>query len=135
MSDEEDKRKHLDFVQLTITRMAANSFLLKAWGVTLVAAMFALADKDANQTYWLVAYIPAVAFWILDGYYLHNEKLFRALYNDVRKTPPNKIDFSLDPNPYHGKVKSWLGCIFSLTLSIFYGTVIGMLTLVVLVNS
>ena len=134
MSAAEDKRKHLDFIQLTITRMAANSFLLKAWGVTLVAALFTLAEKDTNKKYWMVAYVPAIAFWILDGYYLRQEKLYRELYNHVRKTLPEKIDFSLNAKPYSKRVDSWFMCMFSWTLLIFYGTVIGVLIIIMILT-
>lgn len=41
----EKKLKHLDFLQLVITRMNVNSFFLKGWSVTLVAALFAFATK------------------------------------------------------------------------------------------
>jgi hypothetical protein len=34
---------HLQMIQAVITRMGSNSFLLKGWSVTLVAALFALA--------------------------------------------------------------------------------------------
>ncbi len=34
--------KHLEFLQAVITRMAGNSFLIKGWSVTLVAALLAL---------------------------------------------------------------------------------------------
>jgi len=36
--------------------MANNSFLLKGWSVTLVAALFALAAKDSDKKYIVVAY-------------------------------------------------------------------------------
>ena len=45
----EDFRKHLEFVQSTISRMASNSFLLKGWSVTLAAGLFALSAKDNAQ--------------------------------------------------------------------------------------
>lgn len=41
----ENKLKHLDFLQLVITRMNVNSFSLKGWAVTLVSALFAFAAK------------------------------------------------------------------------------------------
>jgi hypothetical protein len=44
----EAKHKHLDFIQLTITRMAANSFLLKGWCVTLIAALWSSPDKNCH---------------------------------------------------------------------------------------
>src|SRR5258708_3637589 len=73
----EHKLKHLEFLQFVITRMASNSFLLKGWSVTLVAALFALAAKDSDKKYIVVAYFPVSVFWILDAYFLSKEKQFR----------------------------------------------------------
>ena len=44
----ENKIKHLEFIQLTIIRMNVNSFLVKGWLITLVAAVFVLSQKDTN---------------------------------------------------------------------------------------
>lgn len=66
---EENKRKHLEMIQNVIQRMANNSFLLKGWTVSLIVAIFTLADKTMNQAYFGFTYIPVVAFWFLDAYY------------------------------------------------------------------
>ena len=49
--------KHMEMIQGVINRMASNSFALKGWTVTLVAGIFALASKDADKMYFLVAYV------------------------------------------------------------------------------
>ena len=129
MASQEHKLKHLDFIQLTITRLAANSFLLKAWTVTLIAALFVLAGKDSNQEYLVIAYLPTLAFWALDSYYLHQEKLFRELYNRVRKLEEANIDFSMATDGFKNRSNSWFACWRSHTLLIFYGTIILVLLL------
>ncbi|VVB51174.1 Uncharacterised protein [uncultured archaeon] len=116
----EQKIKHLEFIQNVITRMAANSFLIKGWCITLVSALFALAAKDANVKYIIIAYIPVSVFWILDGYYLFQERLFRELYNRIRLTNENLIDFSMDTRAYRGGINTWVSSIISTTLCIFY---------------
>lgn len=78
----ENKLKHLEMIQGIINRMASNSFALKGWSVTLVAGIFALSSKDANEIYFLIAYIPIIVFWFLDAYYLLQERLFRSLYGE-----------------------------------------------------
>ena len=45
--------------------------------------------KDANTNYIFVVYLPVIIFWILDGYFLSQERSFRALYNRVRKLDEN----------------------------------------------
>lgn len=58
----ENKIKHLELIQSVILRMASNTFALKGWAVTLVAGIFALASKDNDKMYFLVAYIPNIIF-------------------------------------------------------------------------
>ncbi len=117
----ENKQKHLEFIQNTINRMAGNLFFLRGWTITLIAALFALFAKDANSRYIFVVYFPVIIFWILDGFFLSQERLFRDLYNDVRKRDEKKIDFSMDTSKYKKYYKnSWIATMFSSTLLFFY---------------
>lgn len=120
----EKKLKHLDFLQLVITRMNVNSFLLKGWSVTLVSALFAFAAKDSNINYVLITYISTPIFWWLDGYYLSQERQYRELYNVVRKKDESEIDFDLNAKPFNKERNMWLPSVLSPTLYIFYGTLI-----------
>jgi hypothetical protein len=122
---EENKRKHLEFIQIVITRMNSNSFLIKGWTVTLVSALFALAAKDADQNYVLISYIPIPVFWILDGFFISREKKYRTLYEDVRVKNDSLVDFSMDISNYTSAKNSWIAGIFSKTLIPFYGILIG----------
>lgn len=116
----ENKQKHLEFIQAVINRMAGNSFLLKGWTITLVAALFALSAKDTNRAYIFIAYFPVIIFWILDGYFISQERLFRNLYDYVRKLDEKDIDFSMNISGYKEKENGWLCSIFSKTLLFFY---------------
>jgi hypothetical protein len=118
----ENKLKHLEFIQNVITRMASNSFLLKGWSVTLVSAIFALAAKDANRGFAIVAYLPIIMFWILDGYFLSQERQYRAHFNDVAAS--NTDDFGMDASRFNEGKNTWCSCFFSKTLSIFHITLI-----------
>jgi hypothetical protein len=93
------KIAHLGFIQGVIGRMASNSFLLKGWSLTLVAALFALSSKDADRRFVFLAYCPVVFIWFLDAYFLHQEKLFRKLYEEVAAGRIASEDFSLDTSP------------------------------------
>lgn len=132
----ENKRKHLEMIQGVINRMAGYLFLLKGWGITLIAAIVALSAKDANPKYMAVAYFPILAFWILDGYFLAHERLFRALYDDVRKLDDSQIDFSMDTAKYRNNERNrWLNCMFSATLLWFYLPLVAlMLAIMYLIN-
>lgn len=120
-NDNEKKIKHLEFIQLTITRMNVNSFLIKGWTITLVAALFALAAKDANVNYVVICYIPIPAFWILDGYYLSIERQYRRLYNQVIEKKEDEIDFNMNARRFNEGDATWANGIFSKTVLVFYG--------------
>lgn len=117
----ENKRKHLEFLQNVITRMNSNSFLIKGWTITLVSALFALAANDANVNYVLVSYIAIPVFWILDGFYISQERQYRNLYAVVAAKKEDAIDFSMDASDFNKGDRTWIAGIFSPTLNWFYG--------------
>lgn len=131
----ENKIKHLEFIQNIITRMNSNSFMLKAWTITLVSSLFALAANDSNMDYVLVSYIAIPVFWILDGFYISQERQYRGLYADVAKKNQNEIDFSLDASDYNNGNNNWISGILSKTLIPFYGiSIIATLIVMFLIN-
>ncbi len=131
MTDTPNKHKHLEFIQTSINRMSGNLFLLKGWSITLIAALFALAAKDTNKAYILIAFFPLFIFWALDGYFLSQERRFRALYEHVRKLKEEDIDFSMDTSAFRTDPRSiWMSAVRSRTLVIYYaGLAIVMLAL------
>jgi hypothetical protein len=130
----EKKLKHLELIQGVINRMAHCSFLLKGWSVILVSGLFALAAKEANLLFVYLAYLPVVAFWILDGYYLYQERLYRKLYDEVRMQDPEKIDFGMNALRFKGKNKAtWPKSIMSITMLLFHGILILIVTVIVVI--
>ena len=115
---------HLGFIQAVITRMGANSFLLKGWSITLVAAIFALSAKDADHRFVLLAYFPVIVFWGLDGFFLHQEKLFRKLYEEVANANIASDAFTMNTEAVRSLVPSLPVVIFSKTLLIFHGSIV-----------
>lgn len=107
--DRDDLPKHLEFILDVVERHARNSFILKGWSVTLVAAVFLLAVRGAEPELAMAAgLLPSLTFWALDAYYLRQERMYRALYNHVRKAPGNAEDrFSLDARPLASEVPGW----------------------------
>lgn len=49
----ESKLKILEMIQGIVNRMSSNSFTLKGWSITLVAAIFALSIQDVNKDYFI----------------------------------------------------------------------------------
>lgn len=123
----ENKRKHLEFIQNIISRMAGNLFFLRGWTITLIGALLALFSKNNSPDYVFYFLIVVVLiFWILDGYFLSQERSYRDLYNHVRKLKEEEIDFSMDISEYQKYKKNTLiYSMFSLTLLIFYLPLVG----------
>lgn len=113
------KIKHLEMIQGIVSRLAKNSFLIKGWSVTITSAIFALGAKGDNESYFAIAIIPVVIFWILDGYFLWQERLFRRLYDEVRTMNDAEIDFSMNIEPFTGG-ETWVCAIMSTTLLTFH---------------
>jgi hypothetical protein len=105
---------------------------VKGWSVVLVSALFALAAKDANSVFVYLSYFPAFAFWGLDGYFLWQERLFRALYDQVRITSVDQVDFNMNTSTMLDRVPDWSSTFLSKTLLAFHGTIILTIILVML---
>lgn len=133
MSAEEKKVKHLEFIQSNIARMNQCSFQMKGWMITVVTALLALyaASIDSktgcgNNIFILVAVAPTVLFWLLDSYYLQQERKFRGIYNDLideAKTSEIK-EFSMPLGKYCGCKYCFFRILFSKTEWTLYLTII-----------
>ena len=116
------KIKHLEFIQGVINRLASDSFRMKGWCVVLVAALFVLLAREGPIEFIAVALVPVIAFWGLDGYFLWQERLYRALYDHVRALEEDELDFSMNVSPFKtGRPRTWPSATFSRTLLVFYG--------------
>ena len=107
--------------QAVINRLGRNSVLLKGWSMTvIVATMVLIAGYDMqNPCIVLVVMLPVLGFWILDGYFLWQERLFRQVYDEVRVQ--SDTDLKMDVMKHRDKPKcSWWSAVFSVTLVVFY---------------
>ncbi|MDR2203186.1 MAG: hypothetical protein LBE76_02580 [Nitrososphaerota archaeon] len=127
----EEKMRHLEMIQSIITRMATNSFMLKGWTITLIVGIFALATKDANSIYFLIAYIPIMLFWVLDSYYLQLERKYRKLYEKIGKQADADLTFTLQtPSSCRAQKTSYLQSLLSVTECCFYMSFVVLVTVV-----
>lgn len=127
------KQSHLEMIQGVINRLSQNSFLLKGWSVVLVSGLFALSANNTNILFIYLTYFPVISFWFLDGYFLRQEKLFRALYDHVRDLDKKEINFSMDISKVEKKVSSYFEVVFSKTLFVFHGTIIAAILAVMVI--
>jgi hypothetical protein len=109
----ENKLKHLEFLHNTINRMSTNSFIIKGWAVTLLSAIFVLADKETNQNYIILMFIVIPVFWYLNSYFLLQERKFRDLYDEVRIKKEEEINFSMDISNYNTDKNTIQDCFFA----------------------
>lgn len=113
-----NKYKHMDYIQSAISRMASNSFYLKGWNVTIIAAIVALSFKESDWRIYACALVLNVVFWFLDAYYLMQEKLFRELYDKVSKISDDSlVDFSMNTSEFKEKVSA-IPCLMIKSISI-----------------
>ena len=127
--------KHLEFIQNIVTRMAHCSFWVKGWCVTLVSAFLALYAEMGNEKMLVCTIIPILAFWGMDAYFLKQERIFRELYNSVRK---GELDLFVLTPPYEckgNKKTTFINSFFSQTLLMLYVPLTGMIVIVYLLST
>jgi hypothetical protein len=99
----EDQRKHLEFIQAVIARLASSSTATKGWGLTVATAAFGFSATKAVPVVAGLGIVVVIFFGILDSYYLREERLFRYLYDDARR---GKVRvYSMNKNEYSSKCK------------------------------
>jgi len=107
--------------------MAANSFLVKGWTIALVAALLAIGSDKLTFSYLVIVLVPVILFWWLDAFYLHQETLYRKLYEIVASKKDQDIDFNMNAAGFKGEIKSFKEISLSKSIFPFYLVVIGLL--------
>ena len=119
MNGTEKVVEHLKMTQAIINRLANNCVLVKGWSMTIILAVMVLITKHEIQSPYFVPVFLILPIWILDGYFLRQERLFRQVYSEIRVQ--SDTDFEMNPTKHRNKPKcSRLSAFFSLTLVIFY---------------
>lgn len=117
--------KEIDLVQNCISRMANNSFLLKGWAVSLVAAILAIIHEKINPVQISIILASIIlCFWYLDAFFLKSERMYRELYNWIiierSKNNTEKL-YDLNAKRFEGKVGNIFSVMLSETLRLLYG--------------
>jgi len=120
--------EEIKVIQDIIKRMASNSFSIKAWTITLIVATL-LFKGNSHHTF--ITFLPLLAFWFLDAYYLQQERLFRKVYEWVIKYRLENDDelFNVNPMRFKDKVASVFRIMFSVSILPFYGGIFILLTI------
>src|SRR5437867_4358278 len=113
---EAERLEYLKMIQGIVSRMAQNSFLLKGWSVTLTVGILAAAASGKETHFAYLALLPALVFWGLDAFYLRQERLFRALHDNVCAAfGKDPVTFSLDTRVVSESAMSWWKTLFAKT--------------------
>lgn len=136
----DNKIRHMEMIQTVVARLAGNSFLVKGWALTLTGAFLGFAVNKSSSGLAAVGLIPVAFFWWLDGYYLRLERLFRALFEEVRTRSAEDADpfyMGATRSDFVGRApdaaKSWRKALFWGTLPVFYGLLAGTTLLLVVI--
>ena len=109
-----DRTGYLNLIQGVVSRMGGNSAIMKGFASTTMAAMFGMCVTECIKWYYLLtAFIPLIAFIILDVYYLQIERRYRNLYNLVadKKIPPGFLCLNLNDSyfdKFKSKINKWI---------------------------
>ena len=116
----EDRRLFLQFIQNNIVRMNRSSFQIKGMMVTILTALIAafvavpIRGKGVNVLFLFVAIVPSFIFWVLDSYYLQQERKLRGIYSDYLNGKMIK-KYSFPLNKYKNGKYSLFKIMFSRT--------------------
>jgi hypothetical protein len=70
----------------------------------------------------MIVTVPVLAFWIPDGFFLSQERLFRGLYDRGRVLDVSDIDYSMDTRDFRNIARNGWACYtLSRTLLVFFG--------------
>ena len=125
-------------IEAIIERMAKNSFQLKGWSMTLIALVGAISAQGSDKRFILLAFIPILGFWILDSFYLQQERKYKQLYKNVAEQDESQIDFNLDADKATETAEEmarlcFCKCLFSITELCFYPLIAVALIILVIV--
>ncbi|MDR2342140.1 MAG: hypothetical protein LBD84_03740 [Campylobacteraceae bacterium] len=124
-----NKQQHLDFIQNTITRLNENSFKIKELSVLLTTAIIAIYATGKSSKVLLAAIFPIFILWVLDAYYLQQERKFRGIYEDVAELKKQNTvkEYEMPIDKYNSKIDKkfrLISTLFSKTIFWFYALII-----------
>ena len=123
MDPETARIEHLKLIQAVVTRLGRNSFAIKSTAVAVSAALAALITSLGSPLAALGG-LAVLSLWLLDAFFLRQERSFRHLYDSVRegqpKGPGSDNYFTMDVSSAGERPDSLLRVAVSLSLFMFY---------------
>ncbi len=94
--NDEDRRKHLDYIQGIISRLAAGSNSAKGFTLTVASAAFGFSALNEAWYLSLLGIAVVACLSALDMHYLYEERLFRCLFRAVVEGTATNYDMNKD---------------------------------------
>ena len=116
---EEAGIRHLEMIQGVVHRLANQAAWTRRFSLVFVATVTAGAFIAEEPTLAFLSLIAVVAWWLLDAYYLAEERNFRALFDAVRISPP-----PTDPFTMRRPSLGYWPVVWSRTLLLFHGPLV-----------
>lgn len=107
-------------IQTVVARLASNSFILKGWSVTLASVLLGFAGRQEDAQLARLTLLPTFAFWVLDAYYLAQERQYRNLFSLARRGSSDIFAFDVPSLNF----ASWLGAAAHLTTLGLHGLIV-----------
>lgn len=135
MTDAELRVRYLEMIQRIIDRLSNISVIVKGWAITLTAAILALASKDANRSFFVVAYLPSITLWLLDAWYLMLERQYRILFRQNATLDQPITSFHIErPLACRSEKTTYAQCFFSASVAWLYMTLILAILIAILIS-
>ncbi|MFK8377544.1 hypothetical protein [Capnocytophaga canimorsus] len=112
---EEKTKLYLEFIQAIITRLSSNSFQIKNFSIAINVGLLGFYANNQGIYFLLLLLVSTLSFWLLDAYYLQQERKYRSLFKDVISDKRNNFDMSV--NEYK---ESFFRTFISKTLIFYY---------------
>jgi hypothetical protein len=120
----EKKIAHLKMIIDLLDMVNRSDVYAKRWAVSFSAVFIALGTQQQGFHVAYLAIVPMLLLWFIDAQNYRREFLLRKLYDRVRTSPEDQVDFSIDiealPEARHGALR-WM---FSSNALTFYGAMI-----------
>lgn len=121
----DDTRKHLEFIQSTVSRMSTASSVAKGWCLTVVTATVGFSVIERSRTGAALAFLATAMFGVLDVRYLREERKFRHLFDHARRGEiecydMNAAAFADRQSPQHCENCGWASLARSWSVWGFY---------------
>ncbi|HFI0402120.1 TPA: hypothetical protein ACGOWV_000319 [Streptococcus suis] len=113
------KSKHIDLVQSIVTRMAQNSFFIKGWMISIVVGLFIFLQENNLKNNYFIYLAPIIGLWLLDSYYLWQERLYRKLYSQLICDLNESSDLKLSVEAFKEEIQ-YISALFSITELLTY---------------